>query len=89
MKRADLVAYLDEYLHIGEINDYGPQGLQVEGREEVRKIVGMVDAQLPCVEVALSSGGRPAVSTSRYLLGRAEADSRAHMDNSSRAYAGG
>ncbi len=53
MKRAELVRYLDEYLRIPEIPDYGPQGLQIEGREEVLRIVGAVDAQLPCVEAAL------------------------------------
>lgn len=54
MKRQDLVDYLDEYLFIEEILDYGPQGLQVEGRSEVRRIVGMVDAQPPCVAAALA-----------------------------------
>ncbi len=29
MKRAELVRYLDEYLRIDEISDYGPQGLQI------------------------------------------------------------
>jgi dinuclear metal center YbgI/SA1388 family protein len=53
MKRQDLVDYLDEYLFIEEISDYGPQGLQVEGREEVRRVVGMVDAQIPCISAAL------------------------------------
>lgn len=53
MKRQDLVDYLDEYLCIEEIRDYGPQGLQVEGRAEVLRIVGMVDAQPPCVAAAL------------------------------------
>lgn len=56
MQRSELTAYLDEYLRIGEIKDYGPQGLQIEGRDQVHKIVGMVDAQLPCVEHALSLG---------------------------------
>lgn len=56
MKRSELVAYLDSYLRIPEIKDYGPQGLQIEGREEVNRIVGMVDAQLPCFEAALSHG---------------------------------
>ena len=56
MKRSELVDYLDGYLRIGEIRDYGPQGLQVEGREEVQNIVGLVDAQLPCVEAALGRG---------------------------------
>jgi dinuclear metal center YbgI/SA1388 family protein len=34
----DLIAYLDQYLDSGG-RDYGPNGLQVEGREEIRKIV--------------------------------------------------
>jgi len=53
MQRAELTTYLDEYLRIAEIRDYGPQGLQVEGRDEVARVVGMVDAQLPCVAAAL------------------------------------
>lgn len=53
MMRSELVAYLDEYLRIEEIRDYGPQGLQVEGRNEVNRIVGMVDAQMPCVMEAI------------------------------------
>lgn len=56
MRRSDLVDYLTEYLRIEEIRDYGPQGLQVEGREEVTKVVGTVDAQLPCVVAALEHG---------------------------------
>jgi dinuclear metal center YbgI/SA1388 family protein len=56
MERDELVAYLDSYLRIAEIKDYGPQGLQVEGREEVHLIVGTVDAHLPCVEAALLEG---------------------------------
>jgi dinuclear metal center YbgI/SA1388 family protein len=56
MQRAALVEHLDAYLRIGEIADYGPQGLQVEGREDVRKVVASVDAGLPCVEAALDLG---------------------------------
>lgn len=56
MQLGELVTYLDDYLRIAEIKDYGPQGLQVEGRREVRRIVGTVDAQMPCVEAALSRG---------------------------------
>jgi dinuclear metal center YbgI/SA1388 family protein len=54
MMRDDLVAYLNEYLRIEEIRDYGPQGLQVEGRSEVNSIVGMVDSQMPSVMEAIS-----------------------------------
>jgi dinuclear metal center YbgI/SA1388 family protein len=53
MRRDELVHYLDDYLRIAEIRDYGPQGLQVEGREEVNVIVGAVDAHQPCLDAAL------------------------------------
>ena len=56
MKTSELARYLDEYLNIDGIQDYGPQGLQVEGRRNVNKIVGLVDAQMPCVEAALQHG---------------------------------
>ena len=56
VKRTELVAYLDKFLRIEEIRDYGPQGLQVEGRDEVRKIIGIVDAHQPCVDAALVQG---------------------------------
>lgn len=54
MRRAQLVQYLNDYLQIDAIQDYGPQGLQIEGRAEVNKIVGLVDAHQPCVEAALA-----------------------------------
>jgi dinuclear metal center YbgI/SA1388 family protein len=52
--RAELVAYLDAELEIEAFADYGPQGLQVEGRERVERIVATVDAGLPCVEAAIA-----------------------------------
>jgi dinuclear metal center YbgI/SA1388 family protein len=39
----DLVAYLDQYLD-SRGRDYGPNGLQVEGREQIRKVVTGVSA---------------------------------------------
>jgi dinuclear metal center YbgI/SA1388 family protein len=41
--RDELVSYLDEYLD-SRGRDYGPNGLQVEGREEIRKVVTGVSA---------------------------------------------
>jgi dinuclear metal center YbgI/SA1388 family protein len=41
--RDSLVTYLDQYLD-SHGRDYGPNGLQVEGREEIRKIVTGVSA---------------------------------------------
>jgi len=54
VKRSELVSYLDTYLGIAAIKDYGPQGLQIEGRAEVNRIVGLVDSHQPCVEAALA-----------------------------------
>ena len=55
MDRAELVAYLDDYLHIGEIADYGPQGLQVEtANTEVKRIALAVDVSPVIIETAVS-----------------------------------
>ena len=40
----DLVGYLDGYLETGAVRDYGPNGLQVEGAAEVRRLVTGVSA---------------------------------------------
>ena len=54
MQRETLVRYLDDSLRINEIADFGPQGLQIEGRAQVDRIIGLVDAHQPCVEAALA-----------------------------------
>lgn len=53
MKRSWLVEYLDEYLRIAEIDDYGPQGLQVEAdTEELNRVALAVDTAPPAIEAA-------------------------------------
>lgn len=54
MRRDDVVAWLDDLLGIARVADYGPQGLQIEGRAEVARVVGLVDAiGAPCVQAAI------------------------------------
>ena len=48
MLRDDLIRYLDDYLDAAQGADYGPNGLQVEGRSEIRKIVTGVSS---CTEL--------------------------------------
>ena len=44
MDRSTLVTYLDDFLNIAEITDYGPQGLQVEtGNKEIERVALAVD----------------------------------------------
>jgi dinuclear metal center YbgI/SA1388 family protein len=49
---AELVRYADELLAIGAFRDYCPNGLQVEGRPEVRTLVSGVSASLALIEAA-------------------------------------
>ena len=53
MKRDELVAYLNDFLRINEFTDLGPNGLQVEGREEIRKVVTGVSACVDLFEKAI------------------------------------
>lgn len=52
MKVKALIDYLDECLKPGEFRDYAPNGLQVEGRGEVRRIVLGVSASLGLIREA-------------------------------------
>ena len=57
MEREALVGYLDNYLRIDEIQDYGPQGLQVESdNRAITRIALAVDTAPPIVEEAAAWG---------------------------------
>ncbi|MCC6208036.1 MAG: Nif3-like dinuclear metal center hexameric protein [Gammaproteobacteria bacterium] len=53
---SELTAYLDRLLDAGRFDDYAPNGLQVEGRAEVRRIVGGVSASHALIEQAITWG---------------------------------
>jgi dinuclear metal center YbgI/SA1388 family protein len=48
----DVISYLDELLAIGDFTDYGPNGLQVPGADEVSRVVTGVSANLELFEGA-------------------------------------
>ena len=53
MKRSELTDYLSTYLRIDEIEDYGPQGLQVEAAgDEVQRLALAVDTAPAVIEAA-------------------------------------
>ena len=56
MQRSELVSYLNTFLNIDAIADFGPQGLQIEGREKVDKIAVGVDAAHATIDGALAAG---------------------------------
>lgn len=56
ISRADLVNYLDEQLQVSKIRDYCPNGLQVEGRHTIAKIVTGVTASAALLDAAIAAG---------------------------------
>jgi dinuclear metal center YbgI/SA1388 family protein len=56
MKRDELTSYLDALLEPARYRDYCPNGLQVEGRDEVRHIVAGVTASQALVDAAIERG---------------------------------
>jgi len=57
MESTELTTYLNNYLHIAEIMDYGPQGLQLEAdNPQVRRIALAVDVAPPVISAAAAWG---------------------------------
>ena len=54
MQRDELARYLDECLEAARFRDYCPNGLQVEGRDEVRRVVCGVTASQSLIEAAVA-----------------------------------
>ena len=51
--RDELIRQLDDLLEIEGVEDYGPNGLQVEGAPEVHKVITGVTASLAFIETAV------------------------------------
>ncbi|MBH9553261.1 Nif3-like dinuclear metal center hexameric protein [Inhella gelatinilytica] len=56
VERAELERYLGDALAVGQFKDYGPNGLQVEGRPQVRKLMVGVTASRQVIEAAVTWG---------------------------------
>lgn len=56
ISRVQLLDTLDTLLQPGQFRDHGPNGLQVEGRPELRKLVTGVTASLALIEAARDAG---------------------------------
>jgi dinuclear metal center YbgI/SA1388 family protein len=54
-QRYELESLLADWLEVARFRDYGPNGLQVEGKPEVRKIVSGVTASLALIEAAVAA----------------------------------
>lgn len=56
MNLSELVRYTNALLNIDAFQDYCPNGLQVEGRNEVRKLVSGVTASQALIDAAIAAG---------------------------------
>jgi len=56
MQRSELITYIDNLLDLSAFRDYGPNGLQVEGRKEIKRIVSGVTASQALIEAAIERG---------------------------------
>lgn len=56
MEIKNLLDYTGQLLEVGRFRDYSPNGLQVEGRSEIRNIVSGVSANLALLEQAADAG---------------------------------
>lgn len=54
--RQQIIDYCDTLLSVGDYQDYAPNGLQVEGREDVGCIVGGVTASQALIDRAINLG---------------------------------
>ena len=53
INRQDLESYCDDYLSVDQFKDYCPNGLQIEGCEEITNIISGVSANLDLIERAI------------------------------------
>ena len=54
--RNEIETYFNTLLQVDRFKDYGPNGLQVEGRAEMRRIVSGVTASLALIDAAIADG---------------------------------
>jgi dinuclear metal center YbgI/SA1388 family protein len=77
--RDELIAFLDELLDAASFDDYGPNGLQVTGREEVEGVVTGVSAHRELFESAVQHGAHMVLCHHGILWGDAPAPIDARM----------
>ena len=56
MEQTELVKYLNKYLDVYRYQDYGPNGLQIEGTENIKKVAFAVSATVESIEKSIEWG---------------------------------
>ena len=58
VSRKELESWINEYLDVYSVSDYLPNGLQVEGTDEINKIVTAVSINMEVIEEAIKKGAQ-------------------------------
>lgn len=53
ISRVDLAQYLDQYLGCAAVHDYAPNGLQIEGKNQIRRLCTAVSANQASITAAI------------------------------------
>ncbi len=56
VKLMQLLQYTDDLLEVGRFKDYCPNGLQVQGRDQVNKVISGVTASQALIDAAIEQG---------------------------------
>ncbi|GAB57535.1 hypothetical protein RNAN_0503 [Rheinheimera nanhaiensis E407-8] len=56
ISRDELVSFLNQHLQSERIRDYCPNGLQVEGKSQIRRVVTGVTASQALLDAAVNAG---------------------------------
>jgi dinuclear metal center YbgI/SA1388 family protein len=67
--RDEILAFCDDLLDCGSFEDYGPNGLQVPGADQVDKVATGVTANLETIQGAVESGAQLALTHHGLLWG--------------------
>jgi dinuclear metal center YbgI/SA1388 family protein len=67
--RDEILSFCDELLDVGSFEDYGPNGLQVPGAEEVSRVATGVSANLELLQAAVDSGAELVITHHGLLWG--------------------
>jgi len=78
--RDEIVEFIDGYLNSRNISDISMNGLQIEGKKEVRKIAFGVSASLACMRKACDSGADMLVTHHGILWGKSSRITGAYKD---------
>ncbi len=87
MKRTKLINHLTELLKPFQISDYCPNGLQVEGKSEIKKVVTGVTASQALIDAAIERGADAILVHHGYFWKGERSDNHRHEKTSYSALA--